>query len=329
MNKRTRIAVVAAILALLLGVHAGGAGAEEVVFDESFSVKPGGKLKAAVGDMDILLKVGKSDQVRVEVVLTGNIDKMRERFERMNFTAELQGNTLVLDTDDHRSWSFSWWGSTRGNILLTVTIPKQFDVYAQTSDGDISAGGQEGEIDLRSSDGDISVDRLTGPMVHLTTSDGDIDVDNIDADDVSLRTSDGDLKAELIKGKSVRLKTSDGDIDAEKIEGETIAVRSSDGDLNLIVAGGELEARTSDGDIIVTVNGKMALDLSTSDGDITIQVPRDFGAELELKGESVKLGGKVALDGEVSKRRIIGTLGDGGPKVIARTSDGSIALRFD
>ena len=113
--------------------------------------------------MDILLKVGKSDQARVEVVVTGDIDKMRERFEKMNFTAELKGNTLVVDADQRGFRTVLWWGSSRGSIHMTVTIPKQFDVYAQTSDGDISAGGQEGEIELKSSDGDITVDRLTGP----------------------------------------------------------------------------------------------------------------------------------------------------------------------
>jgi DUF4097 and DUF4098 domain-containing protein YvlB len=326
-----RGAVLAALITLVaVGFYAVDAGAEEVVFDDSFAVKAGGKLRATVGDMDIVLKVGKSDQARVEVVVTGNIDKMRERFEKMEFSAELQGNTLVLDTEDRRSWTSGWWGSSsRGNIRLTVTMPQQFDVYAQTSDGDIAAGGQEGEIELKSSDGDITVDRLTGPMIHLSTSDGDIDVDDIRGDDISLRSSDGDLTADLLKGTSVTLKTSDGNVDADKIDGETIAVRSSDGDLDLTVSGGELRAKTSDGDIAVTVVGQMALDLSTSDGDITIQVPRDFGAELELKGERVKLGGKIALEGEVSERRVRGTLGDGGPRVIARTSDGSVALRFD
>jgi hypothetical protein len=330
MKRRARITVWAALLALLVvAVHSGQAGAKEVVFDESFSVTSGGKLKVTVGDMNVVLKVGKSDQAHVEVVVTGDIDDMRERFEDMNFTAELEGNTLVIDADQRGSRTIMWWGNTRGSIHMTVTIPQQFDVFAETSDGDITAGGQEGEIELKTSDGDITVDRLTGPMVHLSTSDGDIDVDDISGDDIALRSSDGDITADLLKGKSVTLKTSDGDVDADKIEGESISVRSSDGDLDLTVSGGALEARTSDGDISVTVAGKMALDLSTGDGDITIQVPRDFGAELELKGESVKLGGKIALEGEVSKRRISGTLGDGGPKVIARTSDGSVSLRFD
>jgi hypothetical protein len=311
------------------GLHAGHAYAGEVIFDESFSVKSGGTLKVSVGDMDIQLEPGKSDEAVVKVTVTGNIDKMRERFEKMNFTAELDGNTLVIDTDE-RGWSTNWWGSgTRGSILLTVAIPKQFDIDAQTSDGDINAGGFDGEIELKSSDGDIEIDRLTGPIVHVSTSDGDIDVDDIRSDDIALRTSDGDVTAVLLQGGSVALKTSDGDIVADKIEAETISARSSDGDVELTVSGAELVARTSDGDLTVTISGQIALDLSTGDGDVIIRAPKGFGAVLDLQGEQVKLGGKVALDGEVSSRRVSGTLGDGGPKVRVRTGDGTIALRFD
>jgi len=330
MNGPTPRGVLSAlILMVAVGFCAGNAHAEEVVFDESFSVKSGGKLKVTVGDMDIQLEPGKSDKAAVKVTVTGNEDKMRERFEKMNFTAELDGNTLVIDTDDRR-WSTNWWGSgTRGAILLTVTIPNKFNIHAQTSDGDINAGGFDGEIELKSSDGDIVIDRLTGPVVHLSTSDGDIEVDDIRSDDIVIRTSDGDVSAVLLQGKSVELKTSDGDIDANKIEAETILARSSDGDLDLTVSGAELLAKTSDGDITVTVAGQIALDLSTSDGDVTIRAPRGFGAVLDLRGEHVKLGGKVALDGEVSSRRISGILGDGGPKVRVRTSDGSVAIRFD
>ena len=142
-------------------------------------------------------------------------------------------------------------------------------------------------------------------------------------------TSDGDLTADLLQGGSVELKTSDGDIDAEKIEAEMIKARSSDGDVNLTVSGSELVARTSDGDLTVVISGQIALDLSTGDGDVTVRAPKGFGAVLDLKGEKVKLGGKVALDGEVSSRRVSGTLGDGGPTVRVRTGDGSIVLRFD
>lgn len=330
MLQRSRKYVLAAVVALAAaGLHSVPVDAGEVVFEESFSVEDGGELTITVGDMDVKIEPGKSNEATVAVTVTGNVDKMRERFEKMNFTAELEGNSLVIDTDE-RGWTMHWWGSgSRGSILLTVHIPERFDVHAQTSDGDIDAGPLQGDIVLKSSDGDIETSRLSGSRAHLVTSDGDVRVDDITSDDIVIRTSDGDVTAERLQGESVELKTSDGDIGAAKIEAEKISARSSDGDLDLTVSGGELVARTSDGDITVTVDGQIALDLTTGDGDVVLRAPRGFGAVLDLRGEHVKLGGNVSLDGEVSTRRVSGKLGDGGPQVRVRTSDGSIAVRFD
>ncbi|MGD8412931.1 MAG: DUF4097 family beta strand repeat-containing protein, partial [Candidatus Latescibacterota bacterium] len=327
MTGRTLQRVLAVLLVVAVGgIFAAHAAAKEVVFEDTFPVKPGGKLKITVSDLDIDLKSGKSDEAVVTVTVTGNIDKMRDRFDKMNFTAELDGNTLVIDTDE-RSWSTNWWGgSGRGSILLTVVVPKKFDIEAGTSDGDIEAGGFDGSFELKSSDGDIKVDRLEGPLVHLGTSDGDVEVDDIESDDITIRTSDGDLVIGRLVGSSVELKTSDGDVNADMIKAATISARSSDGDVMLTVSGSQLVAKTSDGDLTVVVDGEIALDLTTGDGDITIRAPKDFGAMLDLKGEHVTLGGKVALEGEVSTRRVNGRLGDGGPEVRVRTGDGDITV---
>jgi len=248
----------------------------------------------------------------------------------MNFTAEVDDGALILDTDEHGSWSTNWWGSSngRGGVHLTVTVPEKFDLHVQTSDGDISAAGFEGDIELKTSDGDLIAGKLTGPEIYLRTSDGDIEAGELSGGDVSLRSSDGDVLADQIEAEYVLMSTSDGNVKALAVKADKIKAKSSDGDLDLEISGGELEARTSDGDIDVTLSTSMAVDLSTSDGDITIRAPKDFGARIDLKGEHVKLGGKVAIEGEVSDRRISGILGDGGPTVRARTSDGSVALKF-
>jgi len=321
--------VALAVIAAMGGLD-GNADAKEAVFDQTFAVASGGKLKASVGDMDVLLRSGNSNEAHVEVTLSGDIDKMRERYEKMNFEAELDGNTLVISTHEKRSWWGGSWSGGRGSILVTVTLPDKFDVYAQTSDGDITAGGIEGTIELKTSDGDVEVDALAGDSVYLKTSDGDINVAEIKSKEINLRTSDGDVRAEYLKGEDVTLATSDGNVEAGKIDATSISARSSDGDLelNLVGEAGDLEARTSDGDIDVSIDGKFSLNLSTSDGDIVIRAPKDFGAMVDLKGERVKLGGKIALEGEVTERRISGKLGDGGPNIRARTSDGTVALRF-
>lgn len=325
MNKRTRVIVLAALVVLVaVGANAG----KEVAYDETFAVEPGGKLDLEVDDMDVEIAPGTSNEAHVIVTLSGDLDDARERFEDSHFTAKVRGNTLVIETDRPRhGWSWSW-SSSRVDIHVAVTVPKKFDVRAQSSDGDLTANGIEGEIDLKTSDGDVELDGLKGAVTYVKTSDGDITARELDVEDIDLRTSDGDIKAVSIKSQVVSFSTSDGNVDADELEAESISARTSDGDLDLNVSGRELKARTSDGDIDVRVADKMALDLTASDGDITIRAPSGYGADVDLKGEYVSLGGKVTIEGEVTKRRVSGILGDGGPKVRARTSDGSVSFRF-
>jgi DUF4097 and DUF4098 domain-containing protein YvlB len=327
MNNRTRAVVTAALIVLLpTAIHA----AEKyVAFDETFDVKSGAALKLEVSDMDVEVKPGPSDQAQVVVTLTGDLDKARERFENSNFDARVEGGELIVETRERHGWHFSWSTGGRVGMLVTVTVPERFDVSVKTSDGDVVAGGVEGEIDLKTSDGDVDLGELKGPSIYVKTSDGDVTAEELVGGDVEIRTSDGDLRAELLRGDTVVMSTSDGEVVAEKIEAKSASVRSSDGNLRLGVSGGKLKAKTSDGDLEVRVDGRTAVDLSTSDGDIIIRAPSDFAADLDLKGEYVKLGGKIALEGEVSKRRISGKLGGGGPLVRARTTDGSVTLRFD
>ena len=70
------------------------------------------------------------------------------------------------------------------------------------------------------------------------------------------------------------------------------------------------------------------MDLTTSDGDIIIHAPSDLAADLDLRGEDVRLGGKVTLEGDISDERVRGKIGNGGKKVRARTSDGRVSLKF-
>jgi DUF4097 and DUF4098 domain-containing protein YvlB len=324
---RWRIILGVALLAAAFALPA-LAGSKEVIFDETFDVKKGWDLELAVSDMDVTIVPGKSDEARVQVTLSGNTDKARERFEKMNFDARLKGQTLEVETRDDRSWSSGWWGSGNWGIHITVTIPDEFNMTIQTSDGDIEADGIKGDISIRTSDGDILLGTLEGPSIFIKSSDGNLTADGLIAKEVELRTSDGDVRAELIKGGDVTLSSSDGDVTADRIEAELVTVRSSDGDLRIKMAGGDLRGRTSDGNIDVWIENNTSVDLSTSDGDIVIHAPSDLAADLDFKGEDVRLGGKILLEGDISEHRVRGKIGNGGKKVRARTSDGSVSLRF-
>jgi DUF4097 and DUF4098 domain-containing protein YvlB len=304
------------------------AGGKEVIFDETYNVQKGWNLELAVSDMDVTIAPGKSDEAHVKVTLTGNIDKARERFEKMNFESRLKGQTLEVETRDNHNWSSGWWGSSNWGIRITVTIPEEFDMTIRTSDGDIEADGITGDINIQTSDGDVTIGKLEGPSIYIKSSDGDLTADGLIADDVDLRTSDGDVRTDLIKGGDVSLSSSDGDVTADRIEAELTSVRSSDGDLRIKIAGGDLRGRTSDGNIDVWIENNTSVDLSTSDGDIVIHAPSDLAADIDLKGEDVHMGGKILIEGDISEHRIQGKIGNGGKKVRARTSDGTVSLRF-
>ena len=103
-------------------------------------------------------------------------------------------------------------------------------------------------------------------------------------------------------------------------------IKSSDGDVGAVVAGEELRIKTSDGDIDLKIDGNMTVNLSTSDGNIMLSGPAELKADLNLKGERVRVIGGLNIDGEVGNHRVIGKLNNGGPKISARASDGTVAL---
>jgi hypothetical protein len=323
----------------------------ETVFDEEFSVKPGGLLEVNVSDMDIEVAPGAKNRATVKVVVSGpDLDKALEYYEKLDFRADVSGNVLSVETRRSRSWiSFDWsWKGRRGvKVQARITVPPEFDLDVKTSDGDVQAERIEGEIILKTSDGDVDVGELSGSLVRLITSDGDITADDlrsdriwiktsdgdllatdIEGDDVGMATSDGDVTVKRLEAKSVEMSSSDGDIVVKGVDANSIEIKTSDGDVDVDASGKELRIRTSDGDIRLEIADNMSVYLTTSDGNITLNGPPDLRADLNLKGGRVKLVGGVNIQGEVGTRRVVGKLNNGGPKIHARASDGTIALNL-
>jgi len=328
MKRRPIAAALSAVGVVLALAFAVQASEPETVFDETFPVKAGYRLAVKVSDMNVEVKTGGPEEARVEVSVTS--DHARKRFDESGFEARLEGEELVVSTREHRRWMFNWGIVLHeGSVDITVTVPERFDVSVQTGDGEVVAGGIEGRLELTTSDGDVVLGKLRGPSITARTSDGDVRAEELSADQIEVKTSDGEINLESVTAKEVRMTTSDGGIVADRVNAEVIFARTSDGDIRLTVSGKEITARTSDGSIELTTEGAMAIEAHTSDGDITLHLPSDLDAELDLRGESVRVGGDIRLKGRVDDDMVEGTLNNGGPKVRARTSDGVVAIRFD
>jgi len=311
MKNRT-ISALSVLLALAVTLPAAAQRRDQYPWQDmqqhAFDVAPGGTLHVRVNDADVAVMPATGSQATVDIRLRSNdMEWATERFERTNYRARLDGDTVVVESDRDRdnSWRSGRWMS----VFVEVRVPARFDLDVMTQDGDVSVGSFEGNATLRTQDGDVDVDTLTGGSI-------------------SLRSQDGDLRAAALSGSTVTLESQDGDLEVDMIEG-TVTMSTQDGDIRIgTTAAPEIDLRSMDGDISVAITRDARMELQTHDGDISIEAPESLHADIDFAGEEVYVRGDFSLRGNVSEGRAEGTINGGGERIRARTGDGEVRLIF-
>ncbi len=317
----------------------------ELMIAESFAVSGGQLLTVDIPDGDVEVLAADGDQVDVKIYLKSRkMDRARERFEDMDFRVEQESDGVLIEAESHRRWTWGWGDRGGFHITVIVEAPRTFDAEIRTSDGDVRIEHLIGLVNLKTSDGDVRVDRLEGRL-RLQTSDGDVRLREIDGK-TEVETSDGDILAQSIRGEEIYFKTSDGDITFDELEAEEIEMRTSDGsiqggglrgresfihtsdgDVDLEGVGGALRAATSDGDVMVEIAELGETYIRSSGGDIRVYLPEGAGADLDLRGDRVRIPRTFSLDGRVDRREIDGRVNGGGPSLEVVAQDGEVSLR--
>ena len=175
-------------------------------------------------------------------------------------------------------------------------------------------------------------------VINARTGDGSIRVENVEGR-IALRTGDGSVTAERISG-DLEARSGDGSISVDQAEGR-LDVETDDGSIAIDARPSVLRARTGDGSITLQLAPETVMadawDLSTGDGSVTVTLPPEFNAEIDAETgdgsvRSSYPGLGASEEGEDSERRqrrrdLRARLGDGGPILKIRTSDGTI--RFE
>ncbi len=180
------------------------------------------------------------------------------------------------------------------------------------------------ELNARTSGGSVSIENLSGNQ-YARTSGGSMDANNIQGN-VEMRTSGGAIRLENIEGQA-EVATSGGSIRAKKVT-QGLKARTSGGSLNLQEISGSLEAKTSGGSIeVLLINPIEYIEVSTSGGNVTVEVPENLGYDLELMGSRVRTELRN-FTGSSSRDAIKGAMNGGGIPLKARTSGGSVSLKY-
>ncbi len=157
-----------------------------------------------------------------------------------------------------------------------------------------------------------------------------------------------DYTIRLPRNANLRLaKTVNGAVVLRDTEGETsvhttngsiktegvlhiVAANSTNGAVNIQGAISVGEASTTNGSISASFSSpSSAAEFNTVNGSITLAIPAGTNANLEFRtvNGSIKIPDGVRLGrGEISRKRLSGQLGSGGPVISAHTVNGSVTL---
>jgi hypothetical protein len=133
----------------------------------------------------------------------------------------------------------------------------------------------------------------------------------------------------------LQLETVNGPIEVENLTGR-MQLNAVNGPVSLDHLAGDVRARTENGPMHVELMGTAwegaGLDAETINGPVVLEVPDGYNAELETGTVNgpVDVGFPVTVEGRIGGsggRRLHTTLGRGGPRIRAITTNGPAVLR--
>jgi len=275
------IALMAGVLALGL---AGATQADEVA--KTFTVTGHAKVRVETDDGAVRVSTGDIKQVEIRVVYSGyKLDR------DLRVSTEQSGDSVEV-TAKTSGGGFWNWGVRHTSLRVEVHMPKDADLYVHTGDGSVEADSINGNVDLSTGDGSITVQGVRGTM-RFHTGDGHVEARGLDGQ-VDASSGDGHISVEG-RFDSLKIKTGDGSVTARANAGSKMASSWS--------------IYTGDGSVEMEIPGDLQanIDASTHDGHISVGLP-------------------VMVEGTFSSSKFQGKLNGGGQALTIRTGDGSIRL---
>lgn len=127
------------------------------------------------------------------------------------------------------------------------------------------------------------------------------------------------------------LNTNNGGIAIDDFRGAA-RFHARNGGLTLFNVGGDIKGETTNGGVTVDLNGDhwdgAGLDVETRNGGIRMTLPKGFSAQLETGTThgGISVDFPVTVQGTI-RSRLETTLGSGGPKIRAITTNGGVSIR--
>lgn len=230
-----------------------------------------------------------------------------------------------------------------GSVEYTIKVPINCEVNIDNPRGNIHVKGVENEVYAINSEGQITIELITGP-VFVETMSGKLNIIEV-IGDVNLISSGSDIKLEFITGR-IDIKATSGKTVARHIDGPinithtsgAIEVADLLGDLRITATSGSINVIQETGGIDISTNGgnveiatslesDRGFSVTTKKGSIKFNVPETSSGTVNLKTESGGINTELPLViRSFTKNKLIGDFGKSGPKITLATTTGDITL---
>jgi len=315
MYQSTFKTVVACLVTVALAGYSWAAQGQDI--ERSFTVAEGDRVVVDVERADLNITAWDRSEVGISISNT-------ERYE-FDFSQE-SGVVTVKGEYDRPNFLFGGF-SNRRSATVIMNVPYRQNLDLRTSGGDIDLDRLQGEFNARTSGGDIEAGVIDGSS-NMRTSGGTIRLENSSGPAIA-ETSGGSIRLNQVGGE-VSAKTSGGRIRI----GETAAAveaRTSGGSINIESAGGAVFARTSGGSVEVGFAGQPDGDseLRTSGGSVTAYLNDDVQANINASTSGGRVTSDipgVAPENSTGRSNLEQALNGGGPELVMRTSGGSVRI---
>lgn len=236
-------------------------------WSKTYQVSSNPSLHVDTNDASIEVTGGAGNAIQARVVADGY--KIGDSGVRI--TEHQSGNSVELQVHIPNTWGIHFG---MHGVRVEVQVPQQAALELRSGDGHISVNGVSGQAQLNTGDGHISVQGFSGAL---------------------------------------RGHTGDGHISADGMFTD-LELRSGDGHIDLTVRPGS------------KLNGGWLI--HTSDGGVEVRLPQELAAELYVHtGDGhIQLDMPVMVSGSIDRSRIRGKLNGGGPLLEISTGDGSIKI---
>ena len=216
----------------------------------------------------------------------------------------------------------------------TISGVNPLDVDAGNNGGIRVRGWDRGDVRVRarimaSADTDAEARRLVSG-VRVDTAGGRVRASGPDMS----RDEHWHISFELQVPRTsiLTLNTNNGGISIDDFRGSA-KFHARNGGLSLTNVGGDLHGDTTNGGVTVDLTGDhwdgTGLDVETRNGGVRLTMPKGYSAELETGTThgGFNIDFPVTVQGSLNGRHFITTLGSGGPKVRAITTNGGVTIR--